>query len=213
MQAGKVNSEMTPQSKAPSVTDQPIPSVKIIDQQQDAETHAKPEIIPEEKGFSSPEEFVRKLWPLAKFTASFIGGDPEILLAQAALETHWGKNILPSDKGNSSHNLFNIKADNSWAHKTATVASLEQKNGVLVKEKSLFRSYSSYYDSFLDYANFLKQNNRYADALNKALNPEQFVHALQNAGYATDGDYADKILKIFSSPTFKHLIAKVKQAA
>jgi len=160
--------------------------------------------------FDSPEDFIKKLWPSAKLAASFIGASPAILLAQAALETNWGKSILPQGKSGSSYNLFNIKAGSSWTNKTTTVASLEQRNGVLVKEKSDFRSYDSYDESFLDYINLLRQNERYSDALNKANNPEQFTHALQNAGYATDENYAKKVMDIFSSQNFKSLIASIK---
>lgn len=167
---------------------------------------------PKKETFKSPEDFVTKLWSAAKYAAKIIGTNPEILLAQAALETNWGKNILPQGK-NSTHNLFNIKADSSWDSKITTVQSLEEKNGVLVKEKSNFRSYDSYMESFMDYANFLKQNKRYSESLDNALNPEKFVNSLQNAGYATDQNYADKILKIFSSRSFQNLVTKVKSNA
>lgn len=161
--------------------------------------------------FSSPEEFIKTLWSNAKKAAATIGAAPEILIAQAALETNWGKSILQQGTDNgSSHNLFNIKADSAWANKTAPVDTLEQKDGVLVKEKSTFRSYASFQESFMDYISFLKNQGRYNEALNKAANPQQFVHALQSAGYATDSQYANKIMKIFSSQTFKDLINKVK---
>lgn len=161
--------------------------------------------------FSSPEEFVKNLWSTAKVAANSIGIGPEILLAQAALETNWGKNVLPG-KDSSSHNLFNIKADANWNNKTTTVDTLEQKNGILVKEKSNFRSYDSFKESFLDYINLLKNNTRYKQALSKTSNPTQFMNALQDAGYATDQNYADKVLKVFSSHTFQNLIAKMKQS-
>lgn len=160
--------------------------------------------------FSSPEEFVRQLWPLAKFAANAIGAKPEILLAQAALETNWGKSVISRSNNDSTHNLFNIKADTSWNNKTATVDSLEQINGVLVKEKSSYRSYDSYIDSFMDYVNFLRQNNRYSAALQKVDNSEQFIHALQAAGYATDQQYGDKIMKIYGSSSFQGWINKAK---
>ena len=160
------------------------------------------------KNFDSPKEFVESLWPSAKSAAMMLGTNPEILLAQAALETNWGNKILPQGKDASTHNLFNIKADNAWTKKTTTLDSLEQKHGVLVKEKSTFRSYDSFAESFLDYAKFLKLNNRYTEALTKAANPQQFVKALQNAGFATDTNYAEKILKIFSSPMFQNLVKK-----
>lgn len=162
--------------------------------------------------FKTPEDFVNKLWSSAKYAAGIIGTSPEVLIAQAALETSWGKNILPhgENKSQSSHSLFNIKADPSWNSKVTTMDTLEEKNGVLVKEKSSFRSYDSYSDSFVDYVNFLKDNKRYSESLNKASDPKQFVHALQDAGYATDSHYAHKILKIFSSPVFQNLVTKIK---
>lgn len=170
---------------------------------------AKENLPPEPSMFSSPEEFVKSLWSYAKHAAGMLGADPRILLAQAALETNWGKKILTGGN-NSTHNLFNIKADNAWTKETASVDTLEQKNGILSKERASFRSYSSYMDSFTDYVNFLKSNSRYMEALDKAANPSQFVHALQKAGFATDREYADKILKIFSSPTFRHMVEKLE---
>jgi flagellar protein FlgJ len=164
----------------------------------------------EPTGFSSPEDFVKKLWTTANIAAGILGVHPEILLAQAALETNWGKSILQHSNGRSTHNLFNIKAGNDWNKDTTSINSVEQKQGVLVKEKSTFRSYSSFTDSFFDFVNLLKQNGRYSDVLNKVSDPRQFIQALQKAGYATDQNYADKILKIFSSPMFQNLVSKVK---
>lgn len=162
--------------------------------------------------FQSEEDFVKKLWSSAKMAAGLLGTSPEILIAQAALETNWGKKILPQKDGQSSFNLFNIKADGQWKDKTTDVASLEQKGDVLVKEKSSFRSYDSFMQSFLDYAHFLKNNNRYEGALEKASDPAQFIVQLKTAGYATDSHYAEKVLKIFSSHEFKNLVAKVKES-
>lgn len=172
----------------------------------------KPDVKPIKKHFfESQEDFIKSLWASAKKTAALIGAKPEILIAQAALETNWGKNIIPHGKSGSSFSLFNIKADETWTKASTKVASLEQTNGILAKVKSRFRSYDSFYDSFVDYIHFLKKNVRYSDALSKANHPEQFFHALQNAGYATDSNYAEKILKIFSNHHFQNLIAKVKQ--
>jgi flagellar protein FlgJ len=199
----------------------PLPSPKhlaLAPLQPTPATRTQPTVVsvteqapkPEPSMFSSPEQFVKNLWPSAKQAANAIGTDPRILLAQAALETSWGKKILSSGKETSTHNLFNIKADNGWNQNTATVDTLEQKNGVLAKEKATFRSYDSFVDSFKDYVSFLKNNDRYSDALSKAANPGQFMHALQRAGFATDHQYADKILKIFSSPMFKNIVDKME---
>lgn len=161
--------------------------------------------------FHSQEEFVKKLWSSAKQAASILGVDPKILLAQAALETDWGKKVITnSHSEHSSHNLFNIKADSNWNKNTTVMDTLEQKDGVLVKEKASFRSYDSYTDSFMDYVHFLKNNNRYESALNRANDPKQFVQALQEAGFATDSNYAEKIYKIFSSRSFKNIADKMQ---
>ncbi len=163
------------------------------------------------KKFTTAGDFIKKLWSSAKLAAKAIGAPPELLLAQAALETNWGKSILPQGEKGSSHNLFNIKAGSNWSNKTTQVASLEQRNGILVKEKSDFRSYDSYDESFADYVHLLKENDRYKNALTKAENPRQFTEALQAAGYATDENYAQKIMKIYSSQSFKDLVADVKE--
>lgn len=158
--------------------------------------------------FQTQEEFVKELMPAAKVAANLIGGDPDILLAQAALETNWGKNIIPHGKEGTSCNLFNIKTGSTWDKSSTAMDTLEHRNGVIVKEKATFRSYDSFQDSFKDYANFLKQHPRYTDAVENAHDPHKFVNALQKAGYATDEQYANKIMQIYKSPTFKELIAK-----
>jgi flagellar protein FlgJ len=162
------------------------------------------------KEFQNPAEFIKKLWSTAKQAASYIGAPPEILLAQAALETNWGKNILAKQDGSSTYNLFNIKADTNWAERTTTMNTLEQKEGVLIKEKSKFKNYHSFTDSFMDYVHLLTKNGRYTNALSKASDPKQFINALHQAGYATDAHYADKVWQIFSSSTFKNLIKNIK---
>ena len=158
--------------------------------------------------FDDETSFVKQIMPAAKIAASALGVAPGILIAQAALETNWGKKILPQNKDQSSYNLFNIKAGSAWNKRTTQIDSLEQVNGVLVKEKSHFRSYDSFQDSFQDYVSFLKQNNRYAGAVNKAQDPKQFVENLQSAGFATDTQYASKVLKIFTNPAFQSMLGQ-----
>jgi len=162
--------------------------------------------------FKTPEDFVKKLWASSKQAASALGLSPELLLAQAALETNWGKSVIAQNQTNSSHNLFNIKADPSWTDKTVSVDALEQMDGVLVKQKSAFRSYDSFQASFQDYVNFLKTNDKYSEALSKTSNPDQYMSSLQKAGYATDQNYADKVMKIYNSPMFQRVVTKVKES-
>ncbi|BBA32597.1 muramidase [Methylocaldum marinum] len=147
--------------------------------------------------FAGPEEFVNALWPHAREAAAELGVDPKLLLAQAALETGWGKSMAARGSDGHSHNLFGIKADRSWAGEHVTAGTLEYVNGAPVRDRAAFRAYEDYAESFRDYVNFLKTNPRYAAALEHADNPRQFLASLQKAGYATDPRYARKVLAIY----------------
>jgi len=149
----------------------------------------------------SAEEFVRRLHPLAVQAAKELGVEPKVILAQAALESGWGRSVIHNSNGSNSFNLFNIKADKAWQGKQAQVATLEFDQGIAKKVNAGFRSYDSFEDSFRDYVEFIKSNPRYGDALKKAGNAQQYVHELQRAGYATDPKYADKVMSIYQGNT------------
>ncbi|MEB0045469.1 MULTISPECIES: flagellar assembly peptidoglycan hydrolase FlgJ [unclassified Pseudomonas] len=158
-------------------------------------------LAPAKKTFSSADEFVNTMMPMAKEAADRIGVDPRYLVAQAALETGWGKSVMRAQDGSNSHNLFGIKATSSWKGDSARAITSEFRNGAMVKETAEFRSYDSYKDSFHDLVTLLQTNNRYQDVVKSADNPEQFVRELQKAGYATDPDYASKISQIAKQMT------------
>ncbi|KPY63947.1 flagellar assembly peptidoglycan hydrolase FlgJ [Pseudomonas syringae] len=157
---------------------------------------AQPPLAPAKRAFSNADQFVETMLPLAKEAAARIGVDPVMLVAQAALETGWGKSIMRQQDGSSSHNLFGIKAAGSWKGAEARAITSEFRDGKMVKETADFRSYDSYADSFHDLVSLLQNNNRYKEVVNSADKPEQFVKELQKAGYATDPDYASKISQI-----------------
>ncbi|MCI3944767.1 Flagellar rod assembly protein/muramidase FlgJ [Pseudomonas syringae] len=159
-------------------------------------TMAQPPLAPAKRAFSNADQFVETMLPLAKEAAARIGVDPVMLVAQAALETGWGKSIMRQQDGSSSHNLFGIKAAGSWKGAEARAITSEFRDGKMVKETADFRSYDSYADSFHDLVSLLQNNNRYKEVVNSADKPEQFVKELQKAGYATDPDYASKISQI-----------------
>ncbi len=157
---------------------------------------AQPPLAPAKKAFSSQDEFVATMLPMAKAAAARIGVDPKYLVAQAALETGWGKSVMRAEDGSSSHNLFGIKAGQSWQGGQARAITSEFRDGAMVKETAQFRSYASYQDSFHDLVTLLQSNDRYKEVVKSADNPEQFVRELQKAGYATDPAYASKISQI-----------------
>lgn len=144
--------------------------------------------------FNEPKDFVSALIEPAKSVEKKIGVPFQVVIAQAALETGWGQKIIKDQNGSSSNNLFNIKADNRWDGASIKKESLEFEQGAMVKKSSPFRSYQSLKESVNDYVSFLTDNDRYQDALQNPGNVEHFVHSLQKAGYATDPQYANKIM-------------------
>ncbi|MBN1005245.1 flagellar assembly peptidoglycan hydrolase FlgJ [Amphritea sp. ZJ14W] len=163
--------------------------------------------------FDTPEQFVETLLPLAESVAAELGVDPKVLLAQSALETGWGRYLIQRPEGGSSHNLFNIKADSRWSGEKALVGTVEFRDGVAQKERSAFRVYDSYEESFRDYASFLKNSSRYQQALEQAGDPYQYLRGLQQAGYATDPEYADKIGRIFDGDVLAGLSSDLREGS
>ncbi len=158
----------------------------------------------------SPEAFVKSLWPAAKRAASAIGLSPEALLAQAALETGWGNHVMTASNGESSHNLFGIKADRRWDGAQVRRDTLEYENGVAIRKREAFRAYQSYDESFQDYVAFLQSNPRYAEALANADDSRAYFSALQNAGYATDPKYAEKIHRVMNGTEMNAALQEFK---
>jgi peptidoglycan hydrolase FlgJ len=159
----------------------------------------------------TPEAFVSHLWPHAKRTADQLGVKPEALLAQAALETGWGKHMISGADGRNSYNLFGIKADSRWKGERVATETIEYRDGLVRKERAHFRAYASVAESFNDYADFLSANPRYREALDSGADALAFTHALAAAGYATDPEYSTKINQIMSSNRFRGVLGEIKE--
>jgi flagellar protein FlgJ len=143
----------------------------------------------------SKEDFVKMMWPHAQRAGASLGVDPSTLVAQAALETGWGR-AVPNQASGSSFNLFGIKAGSGWEGATATVPTLEFEDGVAVRKVERFRAYDSPADSFNDYARLIGNNPRYENARGAGGDVTTFASALQEGGYATDPNYAQKIVAV-----------------
>lgn len=152
--------------------------------------------VDDDPQFESPQDFIQTLLPMAQSVASALGVDARYLVSQAALETGWGQYMIKTADGSNSFNLFGIKAGAQWQGATAQVETTEYRQGVPLKEVAEFRAYESYAESFADYLNFVTAQDRYADAVGAAANGADYLNALQSAGYATDPNYASKILNI-----------------
>jgi len=140
--------------------------------------------------------FVQKLLPHAQAASAGTGIPARFMLGQAALETGWGKAEIRGAEGQNSHNLFGIKAGAGWKGKTVDIVTTEYVNGKPQKQVDTFRAYDSYADSFRDYARLLQNNARYQNVIAQGQDAAGFAHGLQQAGYATDPNYAQKLMSV-----------------
>jgi flagellar protein FlgJ len=135
-----------------------------------------------------PSAFLGMLAQAAQDCQRKTGILASITLAQAALESSWGARAPGS-------NLFGIKADTAWKGPTVDVPTHEVIHGQSVAITTKFRAYSSWLESMIDHAQFLLKNPRYA-ACFKETTGAGWARAVAKAGYATDPDYADKLIAI-----------------
>ena len=151
---------------------------------------------------ATPKAFVRQMWPHAVEASRDTGIPPQFLIAHAALESGWGQRDIKNADGSPTYNLFGIKAGASWQGKSAEVSTTEYENGAPVREKARFRAYNSYAEAFADYANLLATSPRYGGVIGSQDGTE-FARRLQQAGYATDPKYAEKLAAIINGATLR----------
>ena len=154
----------------------------------------------------SIDEFVKSIWPYARVASTALGLKPELLIAQVALETGWGQFVAKDEDGTSSNNLFNIKSNSTDASVTITTTEYLDKSPV--KVAASFKKYSSVDESFKDYISLIN-GDRYKVALANVHDPERYVNALHQAGYATDPNYANKVLSIYHGEELKRALEKM----
>ena len=163
-----------------------------------------------DRRWQEPAQFVADLWPEARAAAPKLGVSPGLLIAQAALETGWGKHTMKFDDGRSAFNLFGIKAGPDWSGPSLQRASLEFADGVLSSRVSRFRAYASPAESLADYVDFIHRSPRYAGALQAGGDDQAYIRAIHRAGYATDPDYADKVISILRGDLMSLSLAQLE---
>lgn len=156
-------------------------------------------------GSPAAREFVNRVWPHAVEASRSTGVPAHFLVAHAALESGWGKSEIPRADGSTSHNLFGIKAGRSWSGESVEVATTEYVNGAAQQVREKFRAYGSYADAFRDYAQLLSVNPRFSGVLGQQ-DGTAFARSLQQAGYATDPMYADKLSRIINGSTLRQAL-------
>jgi len=154
---------------------------------------------------ASSKEFVNRVWPHAVEASRSTGVPPQFLVAHSALESGWGRSEIRRADGSPSYNLFGIKAGKSWNGATADATTTEYVNGQPQQSVERFRAYGSYEEAFRDYANLLRNNSRFSAVIGSQDGTE-FAKRLQQAGYATDPMYADKLSRIINGPALRQAL-------
>lgn len=142
-------------------------------------------------------EFVKLITPGALKSRDMYGILPSIIVAQAILESGWGKRAI-------GNNIFGIKAGSSWKGKVKRVRTHEYENGIRKNVYATFRDYDSVDDSIIDHGKLLGTKPRYIHVRN-AKNYIEAAKALQKAGYATDPSYPNKLISIIQSNGLQEL--------
>ena len=166
-----------------------------------AESIAEPKKINSSNSNSLISQFQQKMQNHVDTVSRNTGIPSQLMLGQAALESGWGSREIKANNGSNSHNLFGIKASGDWKGKVVEATTTEFIDGVKQKRIEKFRAYDSYTESFQDFANLMKANPRYNKVMENTNNPEAYAKALQQAGYATDPNYAAKLSAVIKRVT------------
>ncbi|WP_347558296.1 flagellar assembly peptidoglycan hydrolase FlgJ [Robbsia sp. KACC 23696] len=140
--------------------------------------------------------FLERLTPAAEAASRETGIPSHFILSQIALESGWGKSEIRGAGGERTHNVLGVKAGDDWKGPTTVATTTEYVNGHPQKMHERFRVYGSYKEALKDYADVLTGNARYAQALRGSQTASGFAHGMQRAGYATDPNYARKLMAI-----------------
>ena len=137
--------------------------------------------------------FIKMIEPYAEHAAGQLGVSSDTLIAQAALETGWGQHVPGATGGNSSLNLFGVKAGGSWSGAAVTARTTEYGSAGSSSLAQPFRAYASVQQGVNDYVTLLQRSSRYSQALGAGDDVNAFGGALTRGGYATDPDYVQKL--------------------
>ena len=136
-------------------------------------------------------EFIAALAPAARASAAKTGVPASFVIAEGALESGWGKSQLAIQ----ALNLFGVKADAGWHGDVLVMPTREFLRGQWVMVPARWRKYSDWQGCIDDHARFLIGNPRYKAAF-ACKDGRAFARAVAAAGYATDPNYADKIIAV-----------------
>ncbi len=147
--------------------------------------------------------FVSRVLPAIRSAAQALGVNPVGMLAQAVLETGWGRRMARTPSGAPSLNLFGIKADVGWDGARAGASTVEFSGGIASMRSAAFRAYGSIEESVADFTRLLKDSPRYRHAVAAGQNVQAYIDGIARSGYATDPGYANKLNGILQSGVFR----------
>ena len=153
---------------------------------------------------SEQRSFVTRVWDHAAAAQQATGIPARFVVAQAALESGWGKHEIRDSQGFPTYNLFGVKAGSGWTGRTVDVVTTEYENGVGRKVVGKFRAYNNYSEAFRDWAQLIGGNKRYAEVVESGRTDASgtgFANGLARAGYATDPEYGSKLARVIGALT------------
>lgn len=139
-------------------------------------------------------QFLARVGDSARRISAESGIPVRLIVAQAALETGWGRHDVKYEDGRAGHNLFGIKAVGRYADASRATKTTEYENGVPSQRQERFRAYGSDEHAMRDYARMLTTHPRYKGIAGSSAH--EGAGLLQQHGYATDPHYAEKLRSI-----------------
>jgi peptidoglycan hydrolase-like protein with peptidoglycan-binding domain len=134
-------------------------------------------------------QFIEFVGSRARKAMAATGVPASVTVAQAILETGWGKHTIGPAK-----NLFGIKGKGPAG--SIRVPTREFVNGRWITVQANFAKYHSFEESVTEHARFFLRNKRYAKALAVKNDAEAFAREIHKAGYATGPTYADDLVSL-----------------
>lgn len=135
--------------------------------------------------------YIRQYKTIVQNEMDRVGIPASIKMAQAILESASGRSTLAKQ----SNNHFGIKCGKNWEGDEVYRHDDDYKNGLLVR--SCFRAYEDPADSFIAHSNFLRNNRRYSFLFELDIyDYKSWARGLRKAGYATDPNYANKLINL-----------------
>jgi len=207
---GDLGTDLLDQQFAVQMTGQPGGLAELIAKQlmqqmgmkDSAAAAARPELGAAATTVPAPaaaRSFVQQHGAAAQEVQRSSGLPASYLLGQAGHESGWGRREILMKDGSPSHNLFGIKANADWKGKVAEVTTTEYVDGQPQKTVARFRAYDSHAESFRDFAQLIGNSPRYAQARQQTGSVQGWAEGLQDAGYATDPDYAAKLSRAINT--------------